>query len=63
MCLILIGLVPLLSTNMRTQQLIKEAQMAKVSKKAKSIKKEIKARKTKVQKQEGKIKKLKKSLK
>ena len=37
--------------------------MAKVSKKAKSIKKEIKARKATVSKQQGKIKKLKKALK
>jgi len=40
---------------------IKEITMAKVAKK--TIKKEIKARKAKIQKQEGKLKKLKKSLK
>ena len=37
--------------------------MAKVSKKAKSIKKEMKTRKAVVAKQQGKIKKLKKALK
>jgi len=40
-----------------------ERTMAKLSKKAKSIKGELKARKAKVSKQEGKIKKLKKALK
>lgn len=37
--------------------------MAKVSKKVKSLKKELKARKAKVSKQQGKIKSIKKALK